>query len=308
MKKMPKQLFPKEIIENTVEVHQFKHSRKTSVIYTILLISLLIGLISLPFIKITVSEISQGMLRSESDRIWVQNLTGGEIIYKNLNNNALVKKGDTLLVLSNKTNLQKKTNIETQIIEHEQFITDQKKLSTLNAASKLGSLKYKQEFQSYQQKLRELQTRLSKVKQDYFRSKQLFEKGVIAKVTLNDQRLNYDLAINAIQQLKNQHKNSWQATLITTHNTLKELEATKTKLNEEGRLSIIKAPITGFVLNVNGIEQGAFVPAGTKLTEISPNTEIVAECYVSPETIGLLKKENNVSFQISSFNYLIVRY
>ena len=300
---MLKQLFPKEIIENTVEVHQFKHNRKTSIIYTILLISLLIGLISLPFIKITVSETSQGMLRSESDRIWVQNLTGGEIIYKNLNNNALVKKGDTLLVLSNKTNIQEKTNIESQIIEHHQFITDLKKLSILNGVSKLASLKYKQEFQSYQQKLRELQTRLSKAKQDYFRNKQLFEKGVIAKVTLNDQRLNYDLAINAIQQLKNQHKSSWQATLITTQNTLKELEATKTKLNEEGRLSIIKAPISGVVLNMNGIEQGAFVPAGTKLTEISPNTEIVAECYVSPETIGLLKKENNVSFQVSSFNY-----
>ncbi|MGG8495905.1 hypothetical protein ACQY1Q_05780 [Tenacibaculum sp. TC6] len=114
---MLKQLFPKEIIENTVEVHQFKHSRKTSIIYTIILMSLLIGLISLTFIKITVSETSQGMLRSESDRIWVQNLTSREIIYKNLNNNALVKKGDTLLVLSNKTNIQEKANIETQIIE-----------------------------------------------------------------------------------------------------------------------------------------------------------------------------------------------
>ncbi len=300
---MPKQLFPKEIIENTIEVHQFKHSRKTSIIYTIILMSLLIGLISLPFIKITVSKTSQGMLRSESDRIWVQNLTSGEIIYKNLRNNALVKKGDTLLVLSNKTNIQEKANIETQIIEHNQFIIDLKKLSTLNKVSKLSSLKYKQEFQSYQQKLRELQTRFLKAKQDYFRNKQLFKKGVIAKVTLNDQRLNYDLAINAIQQLKNQQKNSWQATLITTQNTLKELEATRIKLNEEGSLSVIKAPISGVVLNINGIEQGAFVPVGTKLMEISPNTQIVAECYVSPETIGLLKKENKVSFQVSSFNY-----
>lgn len=40
---MPKQLFPKEIIKNTVEAHQFKHSRKTSIIYTIILINLLIG-------------------------------------------------------------------------------------------------------------------------------------------------------------------------------------------------------------------------------------------------------------------------
>ncbi|CAM1359651.1 HlyD family secretion protein [Tenacibaculum xiamenense] len=300
---MPKQLFPKEIIENTVEVHQFKHNRKTSIIYTIILMSLLIGFISLPFIKITVSETSQGMLRSESDRIWVQNLTSGEVIQKSLKNNSLVKKGDTLLVLSNKTNIQEKANIEAQIIEHKEFIIDLKQLSTLNRASNLGSLKYKQEFQSYQQKLRELQTRFLKAKQDYFRNKQLFEKGVIAKITLNDQRLNYDLAINAIKQLKNQHKSSWQATLITTQNALKELEATKIKLNEEGRLSVIKAPISGVVLNMNGIEQGAFLPAGTKLTEISPNTAIVAECYVSPETIGLLKKENKVSFQVSSFNY-----
>lgn len=34
---MKKQIFPKEIIENTLEVHQFKHTNKSKIIYSIIL-------------------------------------------------------------------------------------------------------------------------------------------------------------------------------------------------------------------------------------------------------------------------------
>jgi hypothetical protein len=34
---MKKQIFPKEIIENTLEVHHFKHTNKSKIIYSIIL-------------------------------------------------------------------------------------------------------------------------------------------------------------------------------------------------------------------------------------------------------------------------------
>ncbi|QTD38433.1 hypothetical protein JL193_03810 [Polaribacter batillariae] len=46
---MKQQIFPKEIIESTVEVHQFKHSNKSKIIYSIILLTLISALISLPF-------------------------------------------------------------------------------------------------------------------------------------------------------------------------------------------------------------------------------------------------------------------
>ena len=56
---MKKQIFPKEIIENTLEVHQFKHTNKSKIIYGIILLALISALISLPFIKVTIYNTSQ---------------------------------------------------------------------------------------------------------------------------------------------------------------------------------------------------------------------------------------------------------
>ena len=61
-------------------------------------------------------------------------------------------------------------------------------------------MKYQQQVSFYKQKLNELNTRFKKLKDDYIRSENLFKKGVIARVTINDSKLAYDLALNAIYQ------------------------------------------------------------------------------------------------------------
>ena len=60
---MKKQIFPKEIIENTVDVHQFKHTNKSKIIYGFILFALIVALISLPFISVTIYNTSQGLIR-----------------------------------------------------------------------------------------------------------------------------------------------------------------------------------------------------------------------------------------------------
>jgi HlyD family secretion protein len=49
-----KQIFPKEIIENTIHVHQFKHRKKSSIIYSTFLIALIGVFVSLTFIKVDI--------------------------------------------------------------------------------------------------------------------------------------------------------------------------------------------------------------------------------------------------------------
>lgn len=66
---------------------------------------------------------------------------------------------------------------------------------------------------------------------------------------------------------------------------------------------MIKAPISGTLLNTKAIEKGNFIQSGIQLAEISPLSDLIAECYISPADIGLLKKESKVNFQVSAFNY-----
>lgn len=301
---MKKQIFPKEIIENTLEVHQFKHSNKSKIIYSIILLSLITALISLPFINVTIYNTSQGLIRPDKERILLESSNSGKVIFHQLKNNLQVKKGDTLLLINNLAITQQINTTESLLTETKNFVEDLKLLSNpKKRANKLQSLKYKQEYNFYLQKLNELNTRFQKIKEDYNRNQKLFDKGVIAKVELNNSKLEYDLSLNAIYQYKKQQNSSWQAALVNQQNQLKELENNQVQLEETNNLSVIKAPVSGTLLNVKGIEKGSFIQNGIQLAEISPKSDLIIECYINPIDIGLLKKENKVNFQVSAFNY-----
>ena len=251
---MKKQIFPKEIIENTVDVHQFKHTNKSKIIYGFILFALIVALISLPFISVTIYNTSQGLIRPDKERILLQSSHSGKVIFHQLKNNGQINKGDTLMMINNLAITQKINTTRSLFIETKKFIEDIKLLSNQKRiANKLNSLKYKHEYNFYQQKLSELNTRFQKIKEDYNRSQKLFEKGVIAKVALNNSKLEYDLSLNAINQYKKQQHSSWQAALVNHQNQLKELENNQVELEETNNLSIVKAPVSGTLLNVKGI-------------------------------------------------------
>jgi len=299
-----KQIFPKEILDSTIHVHQFKHSKKSKIIYSIIILAFLALIISLPFIKISIYNTSQGIIKPDKDRIAIQTVINGKITYQKLRNNSKVFVGDTLLIIENSAVEQKIKTIQRQVLETQSFTNDLNLLiANQGKLDTLISLKFKREFGAYQQKLRELNRRYKKIKDDYNRNTSLYNKGVIAKIALENSKLEFDLALGAIFQYKKQQKSSWQTQLVTYNNQLDELTNTISQLKENSSMSLIKAPITGTLLNVKAMEEGSFVNAGVQLAEISPDTEVLVECYIVPSEIGLLKKGASVNFQIAAFNY-----
>lgn len=69
---MKKQLFPKEIIENTLEVHQFTYIKKSQAVYIALIILFIGALLSLPFIKVNVYTSVSGIINPTQERILTQ--------------------------------------------------------------------------------------------------------------------------------------------------------------------------------------------------------------------------------------------
>ncbi|WP_343331006.1 HlyD family efflux transporter periplasmic adaptor subunit [Polaribacter staleyi] len=61
--------------------------------------------------------------------------------------------------------------------------------------------------------------------------------------------------------------------------------------------------MNGTLINIIGIQEGSFINAGIPLAEISPDSNLIAECYVSPIDIGLINPNNTIKFQIDAFNY-----
>jgi len=300
-----KQVFPKEIIENTAEVHQFKHSNKSKIIYLCILVALVGAFVALPFLRVDVYTSARGIIKPNKDRVVLSVINSGRIIHSSLVNNKKVFQGDTLLIIDN-NGIDDRLELSTyQLEEANLFIEDltlllaKKKISN----SELLSSKYQRLHLQYSQKLRELHVRYVKIKRDFDRNAILYDKDVISRSEYENKKFEYDLALSDIDQFQKQQQTTWQADLNQFTNALKELKSNEEQLIKTKSQFVVIAPISGTVLNVRSQELGSFISAGSQLGEISPDTDLLVECYVKPSDIGLLKEKNVINFQIDAYNY-----
>ncbi len=300
-----KQIFPKEIIENTVEVHRFKHSVKSKIIYGIVLLSIIGTSASLPFVFLDIYSSAQGILKSEKERNQISSLYSGKITSIFIKENKYVQQGGTLLIIDNTIGKEKLNLATNQLEETNLFIQDLTHLSNSKKISQdsLNSFLYQKQYLQYNQKLLELKTRYTKSRRDFNRQKKLYKKEVIAKVEFENSKYNLNLALNSLNHFKKQQRNQWQAELTQQNNKSKELRSTLSQYKNEQENHIITASISGTIQNIKGFEVGNFITSGTPIAEISPDTELIAECYIKPSDIGLLKNDSKVKFQIDAFNY-----
>jgi HlyD family secretion protein len=117
-------IFPKEILENTTQVFQFKHSTKSKIIYSIILFSIISVLISLPFIKVDIYTPATGIIKPNIERVPLLTINSGRVLYSILNENIQVQKGDTILIIENKLIEEELILGNRQIEQIESFIQD----------------------------------------------------------------------------------------------------------------------------------------------------------------------------------------
>ena len=210
-----------------------------------------------------------------------------------------------MLILENEQ-LQEKVRLFLQKIkEKEHWIADLKILlyKTNSGLQNLTTPKYTAEKTLYEQQLHDLNIKLKKVKRDFNRNKNLFDKQIIAPVEMEQFEYEFKLANNNYSEFKKRMHSQWQSELNQEQISLAELKSQLEQLYESKSQNILTAPIDGSLVNVVGIQNNSFVIAGQPLAEISPESSLIVNCYVSPIDIGYLKKGASAKFQIDAFNY-----
>lgn len=299
------QIFPKEIIDNTIQAYIPKNNVKSKAIYGLILLSIFLALCSLPFIKVKVYTSAHGIVKPSKERIKIISLNSGKVMFSNIESNKYVERGDVLLILeSNVLNEQ----IALTQYESKRYLEQIKDLKYLLNAKRIQSdsiksSKYQKAYFQYLEISNEHSTRIKKLKKDYERNQKLFLKGVIAKAEFENIKLDYDLALNTFGQFKKKQQNTWQSSLTELENNLEVSQNKNAQYNKSKKEYIITAPINGSLVNLSGVEKGSTVTSGGSLAEISPDTDLLAECYLSPLDIGLINKSKPVNFQIDAFNY-----
>ena len=300
---MKKQLFPKEFLTHSVEVHQFKYSQRSRNIYWILLFLLLFVLLALPLVKVNVYTAVRGIIKPEKERQVLRVNSSGQVILSQLSPNASVQRGDTLLRIAQPVLEEKKRLLNEKIKEHQNFLNDLATLSQNQAAPQLNTPTYQKQWHAFKTIANELSLKKTKVNNDLKRAKSLFKKGIIPKVEWENVQHEHALVLAAEEQFLRERLAQWESEAHEFTDEQLRLSSNLKQLQQEQQAYCLVAPSGGTLLLNEGITPGSWVQAGQVLGELSPKSKLIVEAYIPSHKIGQVTSHGAARYQVDAFNY-----
>jgi len=294
-------IFPEAILNNTVEYHIAKYNKKTNYIFWVILISLLVTFCSLPFIEIDLYTTSRGRIITEENVVSIFPPSSGRISTFNIYENKKVKQGDTLLIIDQKILHEQTKLYDVQLAEFKDFVSDIEKL----LAKKYNDLKtdhYKKEYLKYKHQLYNLNVIVQNAKVEFNRLSYLYKEKVIAQSEYEKELLNYNKLQNDKVNFIKQSELTWQKELTVNKQSIENVQSNSNQVIEEKDRYILRAPIDGEVINVQGIMLGSTITVGATIAQISPDKNLIIETYVSPADIGFINEGASAKYQIDAYN------
>ena len=297
-----KNIIPFSAIPNSVEHHVVKSHKRTKAIYLTVLASLFVGFLLMFFIKTDVSVKSTGIIKSVAERNEIKAPAEGIIDSIYVQENMFVRVGQPLMKIRATALEQKGSALSQQYKDLENQIHDLELLVAGKTSGLLSSV-YSQQYNLYQQKIREASNRYNLALKTYNRYAYLYQQKAISALEFDKIAFEKRAAESEYSLVREQQKSQWQTELNNLRTQFEQIKA-QLGINEEFKSQyLVKAPISGTVQNLKGIQPGSVVSASEVLGEISPDSGLIAEVYVLPKDIGLLKEGNPVKMYVDAFNY-----
>ncbi len=296
-----RQLFPPEIIQFTSESHFVEHNKQFRLIYIGITVGFLLVLTSLPFIKVTISTQSRGIVRTIHENMDLQPTIYGQVDFSQITEGNSVQKGDTLLTLRTERIDEQIKLYERQLKDNVDYIADLDVL--LSGKSLLKTTRFQQESNQHQAKLREMNVSFERLKKEYEIADYLFKEKVVAEVEYLQTKNSFDLIQSQISFYKQQISNNLEIERTRLIQEKDQIETSIKQLKQDKTQYVLTAPISGTLTNVAGIQSGSFLGPGQIIARISPDDALLAECFLLPKDIGFVFDNQPVRFQIDAFNY-----
>lgn len=305
---MQSQLYPADQVEDSLEAHLNRHSRRSQAIYLAIVSVLLAAIVALPFVRVGVSVQSRGIIRPVTEKHQVRAQTAGFAERLLVAQGERVEKGQVLLTLRTARLRERLDLLDARIDETRRFIHDLELLAGTDAAAArpldgFRSPKYRQEYVQYRNALDELGIRVEKAAREAERVGALARRDLVARAEAEAREFELQQARSERDLLAERYQNEWQSALTAARMELRAHLAERGQAEEERALYTVEAPVTGTVEELAAISAGSFVQAGEEIVVISPLSDLVAEVYVSPRDIGLLQMDNPVRVLVDAFNY-----
>lgn len=297
-------ILPQNWIENSIEAYIYQHTTKSQVIYWVVLATIALAFVLLPFVYIDISIQSNGVVRPAFEKTDITATISGIINEVYVREGQKVKKGDILLRFRASSSHEKIAYQDNRLKDFEDHISDLKVLSHGGKPSVFRSPTRLQEYQLFVSKEQELQVAVEQARREHNREKMLFDKSLVSEEEYEKYLFTYQSKKEELASLINSQLSTWQTELNNYQNQFKEMQsAQKQEKAEIKDMYEIRSPVDGTVEQFSGIYRGSSVQTGQSICNVSPDSAVYVEAYVSPNDIGYISVGMPIKAQITSFNY-----
>ncbi len=300
--------FPNIIIySNSVIAYLPSFRKRSYTLYWAVLFMVIAALIALPLVHSTIAISSQGITRPITERTEVKSVIGGVIDTIYYQEGSSIKKGVTILRIKDRITKGKLIYNNFEINQHQAFIHDLRLLTLGEPKDSLIPLLfaplYKEQLSRYLHQRVEQEANLRKATEELNINTTLFNKNVLTRKELFDTQTAFDKAGASYKAFIVEQQTAWQQDLAKYNLELSQYKNEQTQVHNDASFYEIKAPATGTVQGINNRYTGGLLQQGETLCTISPDGNLVGECYTSPKDIGLIKIGQKVRFQVDAFDY-----
>ncbi|MEZ2336622.1 HlyD family secretion protein [Mucilaginibacter sp. RCC_168] len=297
-----------ETIAETSIVYRSQISRRTQLIYLVTVLAIIVTFVLLPFIKTPISIKGTGLLQSSIEKAELTIPVNGRLTRLKLTDNQKITRGDTILVIDASVQKQQGALADNRKRQIGQFLGDiNELLAGVNrgrtSTPNLQTGQYNASWQQFSQELANSAIAKQQSASTFNRYNELYKNKVLTESEYEKYKFEYEQAKSAYLMVLAKYKTQWQTEANGFRNELRQLNGQEAEINEQKRQYMLRAPISGSVQNISGVQNGAYVFANQKIGEISPDANLTAFCYIKPSDIGLIKKGQQVRFQVDAFNY-----
>lgn len=276
---------------------------QSQIIYIVVVFAVLAAVISLPFIKVSVSVQSRGIIRPVSEIAEIKLMASARVGAVYITEGQKVKFGDTLMKMDIEGVDSRLVYTRLELNKICAYINDLENLAHKSSGSVFSSELYETQFINFGHKLSEIESRVDRANKDLERNVRLYEDKLISKKEYEELLFERDQLIREKEIVESEQNAQWRAELAKRYSEKENYYAQLVQIEKEKELLLIKSPVTGTVETFDGIYPGSFLPVGQLIASISPEDDLVAEIYVAAGNIGFLTPDMPVNIQVDAFNY-----
>jgi HlyD family secretion protein len=232
----------------------------------------------------------------------------GTVIRMQGSENGFIEKGDIIVSLDDADITDRLHFIQNRQEELRAYLTDieflkENNSNLLSIESDLRTERYRRDFMEYKQELLNSREAIDQKKRSFERERTLYGQGASSLLAFEESEYLYQQQKSNHKLLIEQKQNTLSLEAASFQNEIDELASEQSQLENKLKLYAIHSPVTGTLQNLNSLSANSFIYSNQVIAEISPDTTVIAEVYIPPNDIGLLRVGLPVNIQIDAFDH-----